>query len=206
MAWLAYALFLMYSKPCIFACVCFSAVSNPNISLKAQLRSWWYFSFSTSSKFLEGVPKWSAKFTNRSRVGCIVCTVRSPRGFLILSPVLQPSERSYDGTSFRLMIISKLPIFLMVFQISLKDWSATASNIPGSLLPHFCFPCLVTEKVLSGCFLYLQRGFSVSVFPHVMRGGEDNIELIEEIVSTVLMVFHYWLTLSHSDFLKCRTG
>ena len=47
--------------------------------------------------------------------------------------------------------------------------------------------------------------FSVAVFHSVLWGGEDKIEVLEEICSNVLWGFYYQLTLSCSDFAKCRT-
>ena len=36
--------------------------------------------------------------------------------------------------------------------------------------------------------------FDISVLPHVLFGGEDNIEVIEKFVNNFLHVFYYQLT------------
>ena len=63
------------------------------------------------------------------------------------------------------------------------------------------------EKVLMGCYPSLQQIFSVAIFPHVMWGGEDKIEVIEEFISNVLHVGnnHYnrnEIESAHADKLK----
>ena len=54
-------------------------------------------------------------------------------------------------------------------------------------------------------FLIYDRVYSVAIFSCVMRLGENKIEVIEEFVSNFLWFFYYRLTLSLSDFAKCRT-
>ena len=54
-------------------------------------------------------------------------------------------------------------------------------------------------------FLIFDRRLSVAVFTHVLRGGKGEKAVIEEFVSSALQFFYYQLTLSRSDFEKCRT-
>ena len=86
-------LFTRYYKPWVFACAGFSDLSDLDIHLRYPLPSWGSFGWSMYLAFLEGVPKFSEKFPNRSRAIYIVCPVQSPRGYLILSPGLWPSVR-----------------------------------------------------------------------------------------------------------------
>ena len=99
--------------------------------------------FSMSLTFLEGVPKWSAKISNCYRASWLFCPVRYPQGYPLLSLGLQLSDQSSASASFGLLIIPKLPIILGVLWSYHKDYSLTASNVTGNLLPAFCFPFLV---------------------------------------------------------------
>ena len=56
-------------------------------------------------------------------------------------------------------------------------------------------------------YIYLLSNMIVSldVFPHVLWGGKYGMKVIQEIVSNVLLLFNFRLTLSHSDFAKSRT-
>ena len=54
-------------------------------------------------------------------------------------------------------------------------------------------------------FLLFDRIFGISIFHHVVCEGKDKMEVIEEFVSNVILVFYYRLTLSCSDFVKFHT-
>ena len=47
--------------------------------------------------------------------------------------------------------------------------------------------------------------FGLSIFTLVLKGGEDTIDAIQEIVSNILWGVYYRLSLSRSDFVKCCT-
>ena len=65
------------SPPWVFSCAGFSCVSDLDNLLRVPLRSWGSFGFSTSSMFLEGVPKFLAFFFQSfpRELACLSCPV-----------------------------------------------------------------------------------------------------------------------------------
>ena len=99
----------------------------------------------------------------------------------------------------------RFPFFLGI-QNSRRDCSAPASNVLGSLLPAFLFRRSVTKKISWTLFPALLRAyFGSRLSSSFCRGVDDKIEVIEQIAINVLQGFYYRITLSHSDFEKCRT-
>ena len=82
-----------------------------------------------------------------------------------------------------------------------------ASDVPGIFFPASWPRLLLTKKVLQGDLPFsLTDFFCVSVLPLILkrRGVQDRGK--QKIgVRLVLSVFGYLLTVSCSDFAKCRT-
>ena len=123
------------------------------------------------------------------------------------SPLLLPD---FWYPTFHLPAVSLGYLFLVLpdfsggLQSSWKDCFTLVSDSPGSLLPSFCYCRSLKKKFLTAASLLSYTFFWVAVFPHVLWGGEDKIEVIEEIVSNVIRIFYYRLILSRSDFAKRR--
>ena len=184
----------------------FSAVSGLVSYLRDPLRSWWSFSHSMFPKFSEGVPKWSAIFLYWFCTIWRLCSVRSLHVYPIFTPGLRVFYLSSGGASFwGLLIVSKFSLILGFFRSYWKDCSAIASNFPVSFIPALCFYHIDTKKVFYAASLLSDGIFSVAIFPHVLWGGEDKIEVIEEFFSSVIWGFYYRLTLSCGDFSNCST-
>ena len=77
---------------------------------------------------------------------------------------------------------------------------------PGNFFTDFCLHRHLKKNVSRCCL-----NFSITIFilyPYFLllcRGGDNYIEVIEKIVSTVLRVFYCRLTLSRIEFAKFRT-
>ena len=175
------------------------------------------FSFGVSDVFGE-VSEVVSKFSHRSRViwleshpkylGVSALVVGSDilgdlRSTLVVGSLT--SDRSFGGAS-RGLLGPKFSLVLGGFRSSPKDCFAIASDAPGGLLPAFCCSHLETKKVLSGFSPSIQQALKSSRIYScsVGRRGKHSGN-IEEFVSGVLRVIYYRLTLSHSDFAKCRT-
>ena len=78
--------------------------------------------------------------------------------------------------------------------------------------PEKSSPCLLVlyycnGKGLNDIFYLISDGITlVALYPHFMWGGENKIEVIEELLVLFFGFYHYyWLTLSRSDFANWRT-
>ena len=93
---------------------------------------------------------------------------------------------SSGGFSRDLACPKRFPVF-SVLQNFRRYCSAPASDVLGSLLPSFLFCRSVMKKVYWGLLPDILRDCFCGRISYLFcRGGEDKIEVIEEIVSNVL--------------------
>ena len=79
-------------------------------------------------------------------------------------------------------------------------------DVLGSLLPDFFFCIYYTKSFLRAIFSDIWRSyFVICLSSSFCRGVDNSIELIEEIVITVLWGFDYQLILSRIYIAKCGT-
>ena len=192
------------SPPWVFSCAGFSCVSDLDNLLRVPLRSWGSFGFSTSSMFLEGVPKFLAFFFPivPARASLLVlsgllgdlcyflrvfdCLTARLSALLLLYLLSQGSQFSWGFSKFLRRTATQLWV------ISREVWSLPSVSLVLWRRRFWWADSPTSDGI-----------FSVAVFTHVLWGVEDKIESKEEMVSNVLHVFYYRLTLSCGDFAKC---
>ena len=146
--------------------------------------------------FFEGVPKWSSNLSNRSHSSGTVFQLKFPQGSPLLSLGLWPSDCSYRGEILGWYCLSLSSLWIQGLQNFQRDCFAPYWGILSLVL--WWRSSRWSDSLLSGGVL------SVAVFPHFLGGGWDQTEVIKEFVSCVIWGFYSQLTLSHSDFEKCR--
>ena len=173
-------LLLLASQLCLMWTLALWIRSDLEIPLEA---------FLMSPTFSEEAPKWSENVLNKFRaIWRLFCPIRHARvlhscrrlwypwwsPLLVLSSIIQPSDRSFGGASSGLLIVPKFSLILRVFWSYRKDCFAIATNVPGSLIPEFLCSCLETKNILSGFFPTLWQDFSCSRLSSfsVRRGGK----------------------------------
>ena len=138
---------------------------------------------------------------------CALHAIGSGGSISIFLEVLDPVVRSnahLTALSLRQscgLVLWHLVPFKKGLQFSQRDCFAIVRDAPGIIIPDFWYCRPLTKKVSRGYSTFsLMRFILKPYFLLFCRGGENQIEAIEKVVSTVIRVFDYRLTLSSRYF------
>ena len=139
--------------PCIFDWDGFPTVSNLDIYLRALLRYWGSFSFSMSLTFLEGVLKWSANISSRSRAIYLHCFIPHYPPIISVVSTLVARLLFYSALIWRVSsgscLSQKVPCFLGAPKF-LKELLCACEIFPGTFSPCLIFNFFSYEEGLLG--------------------------------------------------------
>ena len=156
--------------------------------------------------FSERVPKWSANILNNFHAIWRVLSVKYLLRYPILSPVIQVSYRSFNGASLGgLFIVPQLSLILSFSEVLGSTATRLRATSRKFLFLTYIFLVSIWRRFSQASSILYDVFLSVAVFPRVLQGGEDKIELTAECFSSVLRVSYYRLILSRSDFAKNHT-
>ena len=175
--------------PWIFYCAGFSGVSYMDIYLRYTLRSWRYFSPSMIRRFRRGF-----------RSGQWILSIASAQdGVSVTSNLF--GDLLYCCRVFECLTVSMAAIFSGGYWFSqsfplLSGFSEVIGRTTPRLWATYREVWFLTSVVLvlrrrrfiKNDSLLSDGIFSLAVFPHVMWGGEDKIEVIKKFVGSVLLL------------------